>query len=144
MSKYAQGIFVPNNPEKYIGKGSIKYRSSWEFAFMNLCDKHPSIIQWASESIRIPYHNPLTKKQTIYIPDFFIVYEDQNQKRHSELIEIKPSKEITMESARSQRDKLMVIVNTAKWAAAQNWAERNGIKFRVLSENEIFHRGKSK
>ena len=49
-----------------------------------------------------------------------------------------------MESARSQRDKLMVIVNTAKWAAAQNWAERNGIKFRVLSENEIFHQGKPK
>ena len=62
MSKYAQGVFVPTNPEKYIGKGSIKYRSSWEFAFMSLCDKHPSIIQWASESIRIPYYNPLTKK----------------------------------------------------------------------------------
>lgn len=143
MSKYAQGVFLPSNPDKYIGKGSIKYRSSWEYAFMNLCDKHDAIIQWASEAIRIPYFNPLTNKQSMYVPDFFVVYEDANGKKHSELIEIKPSKEITMESAKSKRDKLMVVVNTAKWAAASQWAERNGIIFRVLSENEIFKQGKN-
>lgn len=144
MSKYAQGIFNPKNPDKYIGKGSIRYRSSWELTFMNMCDNHPHIKQWASESIRIPYQNPFTGKNTIYVPDFFIVYEDQNGNSHQELIEIKPSKEITMESARSYRDKLAVTLNHAKWNAAFNWCARVGIKFRVVSENDIFYQGKKK
>jgi hypothetical protein len=144
MSKYAQGIFVPKYPEKYVGRGSIKYRSSWEFAFMQMCDNHPSIINWASESVRIPYQNPLTGKNTFYVPDFFIVYQDKNGQNHAEVIEVKPSKEMAFENARSQRDKLAVIVNYAKWTAAAAWAKNNGIKFRVVSENDIFHQGKPK
>lgn len=144
MSKYAQGIFVPKYPEKYVGRGSIKYRSSWEYAFMQMCDNHPSIINWASESVRIPYMNPLTGKSTFYVPDFFIVYQDKNGQNHAEVVEVKPSKEMTFENARSQRDKLAVIVNHAKWTAAYEWAKRNGIKFRIVSENEIFHQGKKR
>lgn len=144
MSKYAQGIFTPKYPEKYVGRGSIKYRSSWEYAFMQMCDNHPAIINWASESVRIPYINPLTGKSTFYVPDFFIVYQDKNGQNHAEVVEVKPSKEMTFESARSQRDKLAVIVNHAKWTAAYEWAKRNGIKFRIVSENEIFHQGKKR
>ena len=144
MSKYAQGIFVPKYPEKYVGRGSIKYRSSWEYAFMQMCDNHPSIINWASESVRIPYINPLTGKSTFYVPDFFIVYQDKNGQNHAEVVEVKPSKEMTFENARSQRDKLAVIVNHAKWTAAYEWAKRNGIKFRIVSENDIFHQGKKR
>jgi hypothetical protein len=144
MSKYAQGIFAPKYPEKYVGRGSIKYRSSWEYAFMQMCDNHPAIINWASESVRIPYINPLTGKSTFYVPDFFIVYQDKDGQNHAEVIEIKPSKEMTFENARSQRDKLAVIVNHAKWTAAYEWAKRNGIKFRIVSENEIFHQGKKR
>ncbi len=142
MSKYAQGIFVPKNPTKYIGKGSIKYRSSWELRFMLMCDQNPGIKLWASESIHIPYRNPFTGKNTIYVPDFFIVYEDQNGVEHKELIEVKPSKEITMEAARSRRDKLAVTLNHAKWAAALEWCQRANIQFKVISENEIFYQGK--
>lgn len=142
MANYAQGIFQPRNPGKYVGRGSIRYRSSWEFAVMQMCDNHPSIINWASESVRIPYLNPVTGKQTNYVPDFFIVYVDQNGQNHAEIIEVKPSKEITFESARSQRDKLVVAINHAKWAAAHAWAKSNGIRFRIISENEIFHQGR--
>lgn len=144
MSKYAQGIFVPKYPEKYVGRGSIKYRSSWEYAFCQMCDNHPAIINWASESVRIPYVNPLTGKSTFYVPDFFIVYQDKDGQNHAEVVEVKPSKEMTFEGARSQRDKLAVIVNHAKWTAAYEWAKRNGIKFRIVSENEIFHQGKKR
>lgn len=144
MSKYAQGIFTPKNPQKYIGKGSIKYRSSWELSFMHMCDQNFNIKCWASENIRIPYRNPFTGKNTIYVPDFFIVYEDKQGLEHKELIEIKPSKEITLEAARSQRDKLAVTLNHAKWAAAFEWCQRANIKFRVVSENEIFYQGKKK
>lgn len=144
MSKYAQGIFTPKNPDKYLGRGSIKYRSSWELHFMHLCDQNPGIKAWASESIRIPYRNPFTGKNTIYVPDFFIVYQDNNGVEHRELVEIKPSKEVTMEAARSQRDKLAVALNHAKWAAAKEWCARANIQFRIVSENEIFYQGKPK
>jgi hypothetical protein len=72
------------------------------------------------------------------VPDFIIVYVDAKQKKHTELIEIKPSKEATMESAKSYRDKLMVAINMAKWAAADSWARANNMRFRVVTEFDIF------
>lgn len=138
MSKYAQGKYQIKNPEKYIGKKQPTYRSSWEFTFCSFCDNNPAVINWASEAIQIPYFNPVSGKQTIYVPDFLIVYTDANQRKHTEIVEIKPSKETTMETARSYRDKLMVAVNMAKWAAADAWARANNIRFRVVTEYDIF------
>jgi hypothetical protein len=138
MSKYAQQFYTIKNPEKYIGKKKPYYRSSWEFTFMNFCDNNPAVINWASEAITIPYRNPVSGKQTVYVPDFLIVYVDAKQNKHTELIEIKPSKEATMESAKSYRDKLMVAINMAKWAAADNWCKANNLRFRVVTEFDIF------
>ena len=138
MSKYANGKYTIKHPEKYIGKKVPTYRSSWEFTFCSFCDKNTDIVNWDSEEIQIPYFNPVEGKQTIYVPDFLIVYVDANQKKHTELIEIKPSTETTMESARSYRDKLMVAMNMAKWAAADAWCRANNIRFRVVTEYDIF------
>ena len=138
MSKYANGKYTIKNPEKYIGKRAPTYRSSWEFTFCSFCDNNPAVVNWASEAIQIPYRNPVTGKQTVYVPDFIIVYVDAKQKKHTELIEIKPSKEATMESARSYRDKLSVAINMAKWAAADSWARANNMRFRVVTEFDIF------
>jgi len=138
MAKYANGKFTIKNPEKYMGKRAPTYRSSWEFAFMNFCDNNPAVLNWTSESVKIPYFNPVSGKQTIYVPDFLIVYVDANQKRHTEVVEIKPSTQTTMESARSYQDKLSVAINMAKWAAADNWARANNMRFRVVTEYDIF------
>lgn len=139
--KFAQGKFTPTNPEKYAGKKTPTYRSGWELTFMQFCDNHPSVVQWASEAISIPYKNPLTGKNTIYVPDFFIVYQDKRGKRRAELIEVKPVKQTTMENARSQHDKAAVAVNYAKWEAASAWCKRQGVVFRVVTENDIYHSG---
>ena len=77
-NNYLQGIFTPTNPDKYIGHTDPRYRSGWELTVMRFCDNHPSIIGWASESLRIPYRNPFTGKQTVYVPDFLITYQDKN------------------------------------------------------------------
>ena len=138
MAKYASGKYQIKNPEKYMGKRSPTYRSSWEFTFMSFCDNNPAVLNWASEAVTIPYFNPVKGKQTIYVPDFLVVYIDANQKQHTELVEIKPSTEVTMESARSYRDKLMVAMNMAKWAAADSWARANNMRFRVVTEFDIF------
>jgi hypothetical protein len=105
---------------------------------MSFCDNNPAVINWVSEGVKIPYFNPVSGKQTVYVPDFIVVYVDANQRQHTELVEIKPSKEATMESAKSYRDKLMVAMNMAKWAAADSWARANGMRFRVVTEFDIF------
>jgi hypothetical protein len=142
MSKrFAQGIYEVQNPEKYIGKGKPRYRSGWELVFMRFADNNNKVLKWASESIQIPYRNPLTGKQTIYVPDFFLLYQDKTGQQRAELIEIKPSAQTNIQEAKSIRDKAAAVVNQAKWAAASAYAKRMGIKFRVITENEIFHQG---
>ena len=66
------------------------------------------------------------------------VFTDANQRQHTELVEIKPLTETTMESARSYRDKLSVAINLAKWAAADAWAKAHNMRFRVVTEYDIF------
>ena len=139
---YAQGFFEVRNPQKYVGKGKPKYRSGWEQAFMRFCDNNDNIVQWASESISIPYRHPLTGKMTNYIPDFLIQYRTRNNAVITELIEIKPKKQSVLESKMSMRDRAVVAVNYAKWDAAQKWCKRQGLVFRVITEDDIFRNGK--
>jgi len=142
MAKWAQGIFKPKNPQKYAGIGNIKYRSSWELVFMQFCDNNDNVIQWASESIRIPYKNPLTGKQTVYVPDFLVVYRDKTGRQLAELVEIKPKKQTLIENNRaSLRDRAAVAVNHAKWQAAYAFCKRSGISFRVITEQDLFRNG---
>jgi TnsA endonuclease N terminal len=80
----------------------------------------------------------LTGKQSLYVPDFLIVYEDLNGIRHVELLEIKPSHETSIKEAKNNRNRLVAGKNLAKWAAAQAWCARQGIVFRVITEKDIF------
>ena len=59
--------FIPKHPEKYKGTYPIVCRSSWERAFCMMVDTNVNIVQWASEPERIPYTDPITKKQKVYI-----------------------------------------------------------------------------
>lgn len=141
-TKFARGKFTMKNPEKYVGIKTPIYRSSWEWSFMNFCDTNESIQKWASEAINIPYRDPLTGRQTIYVPDFFIQYTDKTGKMHVELIEIKPaSQQILERVGRSKNNQAQYIKNQAKWAAATAWCKQQGIKFRVLNQNDLFHQG---
>ena len=144
MGKYAQVKFQPQFPEKYVGNKTPTYRSSWEFVFMQFCDNNPSILQWASEAVHISYRNPLTGKNTIYVPDFLIMYNDANGGNHAEVIEVKPKKETTLEGAKNIRDQAAAILNMAKWAAARQWCAAHGMTFRVVTEDMIFHQGRAK
>jgi TnsA endonuclease N terminal len=138
VTKYAQGRFQLQHPEKYVGKNVPKYRSSWEFAVMSMCDNHPSIIQWANEAIRINYRNPFTGKSTIYVPDFFVMFEDANGHKQGEIWEIKPSKETSLDEARSTRDQAAAILNMAKWQAAQAWCNAQNLRFRIVTEKDLY------
>lgn len=141
MSKFAQGPYVVKNKEKYVGKGTPRYRSGWEHAFMRFCDNNEHILQWASESISIPYRNPITGKQSIYVPDFLITYRNRNNQMVAEVIEIKPKKQSVIESKMKANERAVVAVNYAKWDQAVKWCKKQGLLFRVITEDDIFHQG---
>jgi len=141
MPNFRQGIYTVKNPGKYVGKGTPRYRSGWEMTFMMFLDSNDNIVQWASESISIPYRNPITGKQSMYVPDFLVTYRGRDNTTRAELIEIKPKKQSLIESKMSDRDRAIVAVNYAKWDAATKWARRNGLTFRVINEDQIFHQG---
>ena len=139
--KFANGKFNMKHPEKYVGLKLPTYRSSWEFSFMNFCDTNPSVQKWASEAVQIPYRDPLTNKQTVYVPDFFIQYLDKQGRILTELIEIKPASQTILERVgKNKYNQAQYVKNQAKWAAANAWCRQQGIRFRVLNENDIYSR----
>jgi hypothetical protein len=137
--KFSQGIYNIKNAEKYMGSKPPFCRSSWETAFCAFCDNNPSVQQWASECVKIPYRDPLTGKQTVYIPDFLITYVDKNMSKHVELIEIKPANQTLIEKVgKNPYNQAQYVKNMAKWAAAASWSRSRGIKFRIINETDIF------
>lgn len=141
MKKWAQGIYTPKNPEKYIGKHKPKYRSGWEMTFMMFCDNNKNVLHWASEAMAIPYRHPLTGKVANYIPDFFVVYQNRHGKQLAEVVEIKPKKQSIIESKiASAKDRAIVAINHAKWASAMAYCKAQGYTFRVISEDDLFYK----
>jgi hypothetical protein len=141
MGKWAQGTFTPKNPKKYVGNHSPRYRSGWELTFMTFCDSNDNIIYWASEALRIPYKHPLTGKPTIYVPDFFVVYKNKYGKQVAEVVEIKPKKQSIIESkVTNVKDRIVVAINHAKWAACSAYCKRQGYTFRVVTEDDLFRK----
>ena len=143
MGKWAQGIYKVKNPQKYVGKHEPKYRSGWELTFMTFCDNNNNVIYWASEALKIPYRHPLTGKPTNYIPDFFVVYENKYGQKIAEVVEIKPKKQSLIESrVTSAKDRAVVAINHAKWAAAMAYCKQQGYTFRVITEDDLFYNGR--
>ena len=133
-----KGAFNPQYPQKYTGDYPIIYRSSWELEFMNYCDLHPGVMEWASEPQKIPYQNPLNGKQTVYVPDFLVTYMKAGGGTSTKLIEIKPLHEASEAHATNKMDVALRIKNESKWGAAAQWAARRGIDFIVLTEAELY------
>ena len=144
MANYRQGDFAVKNAAKYVGTRAPRFRSGWEFTFMMFLDSNDNIVNWASEPVRIPYRNPLTGKMTNYVPDFIVTYRGPDNTLRGELIEIKPKKQSLIESKQSQYDRAMVAINYAKWDAATKWCKAQGLTFRVINEDQIYHQGGKK
>lgn len=143
MKNFATGVYTPQNPLKYVGKHKPRFRSGWELTFMKFCDNNNNVIAWASEAIQVPYRNPFTGKQTVYVPDFFVMYQDKNGNKKAEVVEIKPKKQSIIESkVASAKDRATVALNHAKWQAATVYCKRAGLTFRVITEDDIFYNGK--
>lgn len=131
----AKGLYKPINPQKYMGDPTkIRFLSAWELKVMQFFDKSDSIVQWGSEEIKVPYFNPVKKAMAMYLPDFIVKYKDSKGNIHTEIVEVKPSKEATVRKKMSNYDKVMLVINTAKWQACGAMCAKAGVRFRVLTE----------
>jgi len=141
----ARGKYAPKNPSKYIGNiHTINYRSSWEHEFMKFLDNNPYVLHWASEHPVIPYIKPTDKRIHRYLPDFFMEYVNKHGEILQEIIEIKPKEQTVQPKTVGKNKKTQLYeavtwaVNKAKWAAAQQFCEKNGLKFRIITECNQF------
>jgi TnsA endonuclease N terminal len=144
-SKYRQGKYRPQNPEKYNGDPTnIVYRSSYELKFMQYCDLTESVNGWKSEEFWIPYRSPIDNKIHRYFPDFFVKYKDKNGNNRHLVVEIKPQKDLKMPETNPKRKTKSWAyavktwaVNQAKWKAAKEYCADRNYEFRVLTEKEL-------
>ena len=141
---YKQGVFKPSNPEKYKGTYPIIYRSSLELRFMRYLDRSANVVTWGSESVIIPYQDPLskTKKLRRYFIDNNVTMKTKNGLKKY-LVEIKPFSQtyapVTKRHTKSSMKKVETYVkNRAKWKAAQEWCERKGdVEFIIITEKDL-------
>ena len=140
--RFKQGIFKPTNENKYKGTHPIIYRSSYELRFMRWADHNPAIISWGSESIVIPYPNPLTGRVSRYFVDNNITIKAKDGTVKKYLIEIKPSIQTLPPKATRNTKSLMrrqaeYIKNRAKWEAATQWSKKKGYEFTIITEKHL-------
>lgn len=143
--KFRQGIYKPINSQKYRGNDYPRFLSSWELKLFRWCDMNENVIEWESEGIAIPYHNPVTEKTSFYFPDVILKLKS-NDSIKKYLIEIKPFRQTqdpkNFDQGKKRKktiiyENLNYIKNQAKWEAAKKWADKMGYEFTILTEKEL-------
>ena len=119
---------------------NIIFRSLWELRFMKYLDENPSVIEWSSEELAIPYESPVDGRYHRYFPDFKVVLMNKNNERKTYLVEIKPhiqTKEPKIQKRKTRKYITEVAtwgINSAKWRAAEEYCLERGWEFIIMDE----------
>lgn len=139
-----KGRYRVTNASKYKGDlQDITYRSLWELKFMRWCDLNPSIVEWGSETVIIPYRSPVDSRIHRYFVDFYIKVKSKDGSFTKYLIEIKPEKFTKPPKVPEKKTRRFIEevfqygVNQAKWAAANEYCMDRGFNFLVLTEKDL-------
>lgn len=141
--QYKQGIFTPHYPQKYKGTTPIIARSSYEIRFMRWLDNNPAIISWGSETVIIPYQNPLTGRVHRYFVDFNFTLKLKDGTIKKYLVEVKPHNQ-TLPPKPGRNTKALLrrqaeyVKNQCKWKSAQEWCQKKSYEFCVITEKHLF------
>lgn len=142
--KYHQGKWKPTRPEKYVGDvNNIVYRSSWELKFLRWCDNNPSVIKYCSEELVIPYWSQADGKERRYFTDFVVQFRAADGSTKTYIIEIKPESQTKVPTRGRKKTKTFMNecytyqVNQDKWMAVSEYARKNGMEFKILTEHEL-------
>jgi hypothetical protein len=141
-----KGKFRPRNPLKYSGDPrEIIFRSSWEQLCMKFFDLNENVQSWSSEEKSISYYDPVAKKYRRYFPDFIVKFINSGGEMITEMIEVKPKKEVIGPPKNPKRRTKAwatsvhtYITNLAKWKAAEKYCKERGWAFRIITEDDLF------
>jgi len=139
--KWRQGFYEVRNPDKYVGDlKKIIFRSSWELSMNQFLDNNPNILRWSSEEFYIPYIKPTDGKPHRYFPDYWIEYKNRDGEIVQEVLEVKPSNQVypSQKKRLTNYDRVTYAINVSKWKAATEFCNKRGVKFRILTEKQIF------
>ena len=112
-------------------------------------DHNKNVIKWGYEVLRIPYKHALDKnnKYHDYVTDFYLELLDRNGKLQKYIVEIKPKKQLVRPNPPKNRNRKavkrylfemsMYIRNKCKWKYAEAFCKRNGLIFKVLTEDTL-------
>ena len=149
IKKYKNGKkrlseFIPINPKKYVGRYPIIIRSTWERMFCQWLDVTPTVLEWSSENIAIPYYDPVQSKNRRYYPDFWMKVKGREGIGRY-IVEIKPARECKPPTKRGRKSKktqlfqeATYITNQAKFKAAEKYCQKMGYTFKIMTEKVLF------
>lgn len=145
-----KGRFTPRHPQKYIGNAqNIIFRSAWERTFMEYCDSHSDVLQWASEEFIVPYYFIGDSRWHRYYPDFVVHVRTKQGEIQTWVVEVKPFAQTlpprnkpTTSRRRQLRETLEYAKNQAKWNAATAFCDTKGWKFMVITEKDLYPNAK--
>ena len=138
---WRQGVYEVRNPNKYVGDlKKVIFRSSWELYMNQFFDNNPNVLRWSSEEIIIPYVKPTDGKVHRYFPDYWVEYKNRHGNIVEEIIEVKPSNQVFLNRKKrvTNYDRWTRAINESKWRAATEYCNKRGIKFQILTENQIY------
>lgn len=110
---------------------------------MKHLDSHPDVIEWASEEFSIPYRSPIDGKVHRYFPDFWVKKRGPDGKVEVIVIEVKPKTQTAPPVAKTKTTPRYIKevatwgINSAKWAAAQEFCEDRKWKFVIMDEHAL-------
>tara|TARA_R100000742_G_C4212278_1_gene38333 strand:+ start:202 stop:525 length:324 start_codon:yes stop_codon:yes gene_type:complete len=105
---------------------------------MQWCDSHPSVEEWASEEIIIPYISPVDGKRHRYFPDFYVKVGNKKY-----IAEVKPAYQTKEPKTQKRNTKKYIsevmtyAVNQAKFKAATEFCKDHGWEFMLVTEKEL-------
>jgi len=157
---YDRRLYKLINPQKYFGPKTPEHKSSFELRMMEWCDKNANVVKWAYEPYCIEYTfrtlsylpdwtaNLVDNKTHKYYIDFYVELIDNQGNTKSYVIEIKPNRMTTQPKEPKKKTRAAVvryvnemkefIKNQNKWAVANEFCEKKGYVFKVLTENNLF------
>ena len=112
-------------------------------------DRTPSVLEWTSEDIVIPYLYPVDGKTHRYFVDFWMKVKTKDGSIKEYLVEIKPYAQTLQESIQKPKRVTKAYIervntfikNQAKWAAAREWCKKQqllgrNIEFTIVTEKD--------
>lgn len=110
-------------------------------------DTNVNVLCWASEYIIVPYYYEVDQQIHNYVTDIYAEILDNSKTVKRYIIEIKPKKQLSAPKkpkinngkamVRYSNEQATFIKNQNKWDAARKFCARNGLIFKILTEDTM-------